>query len=237
MSSSTTRVGSSVRGWLKRGRMVCGWRAIASMVRRRSIRPRPLRLVAAAAHRRQRQGQLLGDALGELEFRRRHRFEVGRLQPLPVGEGEGRLVVDLLVGAGLGLARRVGARRRQRLGDAVGARPFPVALALDLRQQQGHHLLEQLRVAPEGVERLVEDRLLLVPVEHHRRERRMDVVAVREADRLDRLERGDHPVRADRHARPAQDAGEVGDVLSEHRRGPSRAVRRAGASPRRSTSW
>ena len=51
MSSSTISVGSSVRGWLKRGRSVCGWRAIASMVRRRSIRPRPL-----ASWRRRRTG-------------------------------------------------------------------------------------------------------------------------------------------------------------------------------------
>jgi hypothetical protein len=41
---------------------------------------------AAPPHRRERQRQLLGDALGELELGRGHRLEVGALQPLAVGE-------------------------------------------------------------------------------------------------------------------------------------------------------
>jgi hypothetical protein len=65
--------------------------------------------------------------------------------------------------------------------------------------------------------------LLVVAVEHHARERGMDVVAAREADRLERLERGEHPVRTDRHPGAAQDAGEVGDVLGEHAATPSGA--------------
>ena len=59
----------------------------------------------------------------------------------------------------------------------------------------------------------------------------MDVVAPRQADRLDRLERGQHAVGADGEAGVAQDAREVDDVVSEHRparrRAPSPAARRA----------
>src|SRR5450755_199342 len=42
MSSSTTSEGNSLRGSLKRGTSVAGWRAIASIVARRSMRPRAL---------------------------------------------------------------------------------------------------------------------------------------------------------------------------------------------------
>ena len=51
----------------------------------------------------------------------------------------------------------------------------------------------------------------------------MDVVAPAEADRLDRLERGEHAVGADRHAGVAQDAREVDDVVGEHRPASPRA--------------
>ena len=114
MSSSTTSVGSSVRGCAEaRQRASAAGAPSPASSRRRSIRPAAARLVAAPPHRRDRQRQLLGDALGELELGRRHRLEVGALQALAVGEGEGGLEVDLLVvAASLALFGGVGARRR-----------------------------------------------------------------------------------------------------------------------------
>ena len=65
-----------------------------------------------------------------------------------------------------------------------------VAAAADLGQQQVHHLLEQLRVAPEGVEGGVEQRLLLVALEHHRAQGRVHVVAPVQPHQFHRRQRG-----------------------------------------------
>ena len=79
------------------------------------------RFVAAPAHRRERQRHFLGELLGELELGRGHRFEVGALQALAVGEGEAGLELDRVVG----LVRRPGGvgdrRRRERVGEAVAS--------------------------------------------------------------------------------------------------------------------
>ena len=63
-------------------------------------------------------------------------------------------------------------------------------------------LLEQPRIAPEEVERLVEQREMLVPRHEHRGERRAEVGAVVDADRLDRGQRVEH-LAPDRRGSPA----------------------------------
>ena len=69
--------------------------------------------------------------------------------------------------------------RQLRLGLALaGAR-------VHLGQQRRKHLFEEFRVAPEKVERLIEEREVLVPRNQHRRERSAEIVAIVETDRFD----------------------------------------------------
>ena len=78
-----------------------------------------------------------------------------------------------------------------------------------------HHPLEQLRIAPEDVEALVEQLALVAPVHEHRMQGPVEILAAREPHRLDRPQRLDHPPRADRQPRRAQGAGEVHHVAGE----------------------
>src|SRR6185437_2222998 len=97
---------------------------------------------------------------------------------------------------------------RQIVGDVVGA-------VVHLRQQRRHHLLEEPRVAPEELERLLEDRQLLAPGNENRRERLAEIGAIRDADGVDGRERVDHLRGTERQARRAQHADEIEDVLPE----------------------
>jgi len=105
--------------------------------------------------------------------------------------------------------------RAEGFGDAARVRFFPGLPAVDLRQEHRHHALEQLRVAPEDVERLVVDLELLAPVEKNGSEGPVEVVAPLDPRDLERAHRVEHPVRADRQSRRAQHAREVHDVLGE----------------------
>ena len=203
MSSSTTIVGNS------RARpRVCAARASSRLARHRAAASRAGRAGrgrrSCSWWRRRRtgangSGTSSASFLRELELGGRHRFEVGALQALAVGERERRVEPDLFVRGfvrrAARVARRAAARAPRRGGSARGASALFAAPA-DLRQQRGHQLLEQLRVAPERVERGVEERLLLVPVEHHRAERGVHVVAPLEADaRSPRARRARGPAR------------------------------------------
>ena len=97
---------------------------------------------------------------------------------------------------------------------------------LGLRQQQRHHPLGHLRVAPEHAEGLVEQLALVVPVHEHRVQGPVEIRLAGEADRLHGADGFEHAARADRQAGRAQDAREVHDVRQQ------RAV--AIVSPRRS---
>ena len=105
--------------------------------------------------------------------------------------------------------------RRERLGetprDLLGCGRF----GLDLRQQQLHRLLEQIGLAPEDVERLVEQLALVAPVHEHGVQGPVEVAAPPDADRLDRADGIQHLARADRHAGGAQRTREVHDVDGE----------------------
>ena len=188
-------------------------------------------LVAAAAHRIDRQRQLLGQLLGQRVFGRGHGLEVGPLQPFALGKGELRVELQFVPRGALGRMRQLGrARRRQRIGQPMGARRARhVAAPGDLRQPQRQHLLEQFRVAPEGGEGDVEQRLLLVALEQHRAQGRMHVAAPLQPHPLHRRQRGQHAIRADRHTGVAQHAREVNDVVGDHR--PLRAARSRATRP------
>jgi hypothetical protein len=103
----------------------------------------------------------------------------------------------------------------QGFGDAAGARLFAGLPPVDLRQEHRHHALEQLRVAPEDVEGLVEDLELLAPAEEDARQGPVEVVAPLDPRDLERAHRVEHPVRADRQSRRAQHAREVHHVFGE----------------------
>ncbi len=154
---------------------------------------------------------------GPLRLRRlgrRHLFEVARFQRLLRRECQRRVVDDLLA---LGLGARWWGRVesvRQARRSAVLARLF---LALggrgpQFRQDQAHHLLEDLRVTPEHVEALVEDRALLGPAEEAGSQRVIEILAPLEPADADRAHCQDYPARADRQARRTQSPGKMQDV-------------------------
>ena len=93
-----------------------------------------------------------------------------------------------------------------------------------------HHPLEQLRVAPEDVEALVEQLALVAPVHEHRVQRPVEILAAPEAHRLDRPQRLQHPPRPDRQPGRAQGAGEVHHVAGEAAR-PAAVVSMRAKSP------
>ena len=104
-----------------------------------------------------------------------------------------------------------------RLGDAAGGRRRAFQLLLLLRLQQRHRrgLFGGGGVAPEQCKRLVEHFLVLVPVGHHRAQRRAGFRLVAEFDQRQRLLRGEGLGRPDRQPGTAQQAGEVHDVGGE----------------------
>src|SRR5208337_50600 len=68
---------------------------------------------------------------------------------------------------------------------------------------------------PEDLERLIEQQAVLVLLDEDSVQGRIEVVAIAKTRRLDRGERVEHRPRAERHARLAQRAGEIDDVLRE----------------------
>ncbi len=104
----------------------------------------------------------------------------------------------------------------QRLGDPRRGLAFVTALpAVDLREEHRHDALEELRIAPENVERLIVDLELLAPVEKNARERPVEIVAPLDSGDLQRPYRVEHPVRPDRQPGGAQHPREMHHVLRE----------------------
>ena len=87
--------------------------------------------------------------------------------------------------------------------------------AMHLRQQCGNHFLEQFRIAPEHVERLLEQRQMVAPRHEHRRERGAKIGAIVDADRFHGGQRVEHPRRSDRQSRGAENADKVDDVFDQ----------------------
>ena len=163
---------------------------------------------------RDREAQARDQPLRLRELLLGHGLEVGALQHFALGHRERRVELDLLRRV-LGLGARF-LLRQERLGEP--AREIGLLVGRppdDLRQEEPHHALEHLRVAPEDVERLVEELELLAPVEEDGGERPVEVVAPLDARDLERFQRVDDLVGPDREAGTAQDAREVHDVLGE----------------------
>ena len=105
-----------------------------------------------------------------------------------------------------GSSSSFGASPRAGLQRLLQAAAQLLALVLlgghaDLGQQHLHHLFEKPRIAPVDVERLVEDLALVAAVHEHRMERPVEIVALLQSRRLDRLDRAQHLPRPD--PRPA----------------------------------
>ena len=141
-----------------------------------------------------------------------------RLQPLVGREGEpSRRSRPRRPPPPRAARRRLGAVE-QRLGGAPLGRPAaPAARSTPrtMRREQRHHVLHELRVAPEEPEDLGEDLAVLRAADEAGLQREVEVAPVGEARRLDRADRVEHPPGADRQPGLAQRPGEVGDVRGE----------------------
>ncbi len=90
--------------------------------------------------------------------------------------------------------------------------------------------LQQARVLPEEVERLLEDRQVLVARDQDGRERGAEVLPLGDADGDGRFLRGERVRGADRQARRSQHAHEMDDVLGNAARRRDRQRHRPAAS-------
>ncbi len=190
-------------------------RSIRAPARRRHGAPHRQSRAAAAAAARASRGPAASSSAVIVA-------KVLLLQDLARRERERRVELDLVArrarrfgfsGGSIACASRAGISGR-RSGSPVRA--------MRRRQQRRDHLLQQLRIAPEEIERLLEQRQVLAPRHEHRGERRAEVVAVGRGRRL-RPRRARRATLAGPTGMPgaAQHADEVQDVLGEASRGTS----------------
>jgi hypothetical protein len=170
-----------------------------------------------------------------------HRREILLLQDFARRERERGIEIDLVLAVG----PRFGHLRRQhRLREARRKlrRRFLVAgAAIDARQQRRDHFFQQLGIAPEEIERLLEQRQLLVPRDEDCGQRFAKIGLVGNANRLDRGNRIDHFRGSDGQAGGTQHAHEVEHVLGQpalgqDHRAVARALRRHSLMPSACTS-
>ena len=149
----------------------------------------------------------LGDLVGA------HRLEVHALQAFLVGHGQHRVHHRRFV-----LGARPGfARLRHGLGDAAaaGRRAFGLLSFCASSSAMAAACSAAVGIAPEQGERLVEDVLMLVAMDHRGAQRGARLGAAAEIDQRQRLLRGERLRRADRQTGAAQQAREVHDVGGE----------------------
>ena len=152
------------------------------------------------------------------EFRRGHLLEVARAQHFPIRPGEGGVEFDfVLCLPGPCFAFAAG---EERFAQAAAERAG-VALRGDVDggEEEAGHAFQELRIAPEDVERLVEQWALVGPADEDRVQRPVEVVAPGNADCLDRAHRVEHRAAPHRKARCAQGSREVHEVGAESARG------------------
>ena len=170
--------------------------------------------VAPRRHRLDRQPERRDRPLRLRQLVRRHVLEVHLLQHFLGREGEHRVELDLDVLLGSfrplravrgrdGLAGAPARRRRLRLGQPVGGHDRPLNRAL------------QADLAPEQPKGLVEEVVLIAPLDEHGVERPVEIAAPDGVDRLDGAHRLDGLAGPRRQAGAAQAPHEVHDVVGE----------------------
>ena len=148
---------------------------------------------------------------------RRHLLEVLVLQDFvlaPRHDGVDLYFLRRLSGV-VGLRLRL--PRRQGFGDAarqflVGGQPL---FAAHCRQDEPHHALQDVGVAPEHVKGLVEQVALIAPVDEDGVQGPIEIATALDTDRGDGAHGVDHPSWPDGQPRRPQHPGEVGDVFHQ----------------------
>ena len=148
------------------------------------------------------------------ELRGGHLLEVARAQHLPVRPGERRVELDLVLRLP-GPRLAFGARKQGFAQPAAERARVALRRDMDGGEEEAGHAFEELRVAPEDVERLVEQRPLVGPAHEDRVQRPVEVVPPGHADRLDRAQCIEHRAASDRKTRGPQRAREVHEVGAE----------------------
>ncbi len=103
----------------------------------------------------------------------------------------------------------------QRLGEAaqhLGALLLLRHVDIHFRQHEREHLFQQLGVAPEDVEGLVEQYPLVGAVDEDGVQCAVEIAPIGDADRLDGGDRVEHLARPDWHAGGAQGAREMHQI-------------------------
>ncbi len=207
-----TRGGGRVRRRLRRSAMMPA-RAHRRAERRPHVGPRAAGIGDEAPRRHFHVGEAhaLDRRFGARQLVERHLLEIHAAQQLAVGEGHRGVELDLLLALVVLVA--VAVAGVHRLGEAAD-HLLAVARArrLELRQEQRHHLLEELRIAPEDVEGLVEDLALVALVDEDGVQRPVEILPVGDPDRLHRLDRGEQLAGADRQPGGAQRAREIHQI-------------------------
>jgi hypothetical protein len=153
--------------------------------------------------------------LGVGLFFGRHLLEVLAPQDFVARGGElGLEFDDARAGVHAGL---VGGRRIHGFGQPALPGPLRGGRRRDanLLQKLVHEPFGHLRVAPEDLERLLVERLMLVALHEHRMQRPVEVLARGQGAGLNGVERIDHRARPDRQPGAAQQPGEMHDVFGQ----------------------
>ena len=179
----------------RRGAVRCGARNSRSIAppgcsERRKLRRASMRTRRAPGAKRRVRRRSSGitsawiSLAGFLDFGRAHLREILGAQDLLFRHGEASVEIER--GNRPGLVPR---RLEQSVGDAARARFGPVRLALArrLRRQHRDQLFQQALALPENLERLVEQKAVLMLLDQDRMQRRVEILAVADARRLDRV--------------------------------------------------
>jgi hypothetical protein len=145
---------------------------------------------------------------------------------LAVRPGQGRVDLRLFD------LRRLGrAAARHGLGEpSRDLGPVLLLAHVHAGEDQRHHPLEKLRVAPEQVKGLIEDRPLVAPADQHGIQGPVEVVSPRKADGAQRLDGVDQLARSDGQPGGAQGASEMKKILDQPSVGARHPQARAAAS-------
>ena len=185
MSASTTSGAGRARGAASACDQLAAVARLRCSVARQSARPGARRASEAA---RRAAARTPGAARAAARLRGAplvgaHGLEVGVAQQLALAPGERGVELDRLFGGSARGAALVRSGTAPRRGAGSRASVAARRLRLHARQQHRQHAAEQVGVAPEDVERLVEQRAVLGAVDQAGGQRRVEVAAAVEARR------------------------------------------------------